>query len=385
MAKLKTKAWLLDSSLIKEVGELELREIILPELEPHQAYVKPYYGCWEANQEHAIARDPVDICIQRGEESVVPGNACVVQVYQIGSGVTKVKNGDICMTFGTIQSDDEGYPIKVIGFDAPNRMGSLAKITILDEQHLIPFEGAVPFTLAQWAAFSARFVSAWSNWRVALACWRAQMPHADAKDHFVCAWGGGVSLAELRLAKDASFNTIMIASDEARLEKIKAKGIIAIDRREFIDLNYDPIQFKKEPSLLEKYKDAEKRFLSRIKDLTDGRGISIFIDNIGAPVYRVSLKSLRREGVITTCGWKKGMAINLMRAIECINRNIHVHTHYATYDEVVDAIQYAIENNWMPTVEETAIYNWEDIPILAREYSEGRIASYYPVFRVNAE
>ncbi len=385
MSTLRTEAWVLESSLTKKEGELEKKEITLPKLTPHQAYVKPYYGCWEANQEHAISRDPVDICIQRGEPSVVLGNACVVKVHQVGSEVTKVKEGDICMTFGTIESDEDGYPIKVIGYDAPNRTGTMAKITILDDHHLIPFKGEVPFSLPQWAAFSARFVSAWSNWRVALACWRAQMPYAKPKDHYVCSWGGGVGLAEMMLAKDEGFQTIMIASKKDRLAEIQSKGIQTIDRNDFPNLNFNPYAFKKDPNLKERYKASEKQFLNRLHEMTNGKKVSIFVDNIGAPVFRATLKSLRRQGVIASCGWKRGMSISTMRAIECINRNTHVHTHYATYDEVVDAVQYAIKNNWMPTVEEAAIYKWDDIPALAEDYRSGSISSYFPVFEVNGE
>jgi NADPH:quinone reductase-like Zn-dependent oxidoreductase len=128
---------------------------------------------------------------------------------------------------------------------------------------------------------------------------------------------------------------------------------------------------------------SEKSFLDLVNEHTQGNGVSIFIDNIGLPVLRPTLKSLARQGVITTCGWKCGMEVSNVRALECINRHLHVHTHYASYAEGLEAVKAAEEIEWMAPVNADQIYNWDEIPQLVDDYAAERIASYFPIFAVN--
>ena len=111
-------------------------------------------------------------------------------------------------------------------------------------------------------------------------------------------------------------------------------------------------------------------------------GVSIFIDFIGLPVFRATLKTLARPGVITTAGWKEGMNPSTVRAIDCINWHTHVHTHYARYAEGAEAVEFAEKNDWMPPADDS-VYGWDEIPTLAREYAFGSIVSYFPLFQIN--
>jgi NADPH:quinone reductase-like Zn-dependent oxidoreductase len=313
---------------------------------------------------HAVNRDPTDICEERHEESVVIGNSGVVVVERVGPDVQSLREGDTCIVFSNGVWDEMGYPIKALAYDAPGTMGVLAKTMKLRERQLI----RVPkgsFSPQQWAAFSLRYITAWANWRVAYECWRSQMKGVPPEEVVVCAWGGGVSFAQLALARRFGCKTIMACSHPERLELLKANGIDTIDRRQFAD------------------DDFERGFLSAIAEKTNGKGVSIFIDNIGTPVHRITLKGLARQGVITTCGWKCGMRTQIARAIECISRHIHVHTHYANYQEGLDAVEFAQRHGWMPPMEER-VWGWDEIPTLFSEYAAGKISSYFPVFAVNA-
>lgn len=132
------------------------------------------------------------------------------------------------------------------------------------------------------------------------------MGHTKPQDVFVCAWGGGVSLAEVTLARWMGCQAAMVASTPERLALLQQLGIIPIDRR-----GLDNIAF-------------EEKLLDLVYTHTAGKGVSIFIDNIGAPVYKLTVKALARQGVIATSGWKHGAILPISRAMECINRHLYV-------------------------------------------------------------
>jgi NADPH:quinone reductase-like Zn-dependent oxidoreductase len=315
--------------------------------------------------DHAVRRSPIDVCELRGEDQVVLGNAGVVRVLEVGSNVTKIAPNDFGILFCNGVADMYGYPIKIFGYDAPRTVGVLAARTVLHETNIIPIPASSPLSMEQWAAFSLRYITAWANWRVAWGCFRVQMPEINPEDVHVWAWGGGVAVAELGLALAEGCRVAMMASRPERLKELRAIGIDAIDRRRF------------------RAEHMEKDFLEVVRERTNGRGVSILIDNIGVHPT-ANLKAMSRQGVIATSGWRNRTIFPLSRAAECQNRHLHVFTHYARYDEGCAAVDYALQHDWAPpTVSNT--YDWTEIPQLADDYSAGRIASYFPIFRVNPQ
>jgi NADPH:quinone reductase-like Zn-dependent oxidoreductase len=380
-----TEAWVLyaGSSRTPEVATLKREDYSFPDLTDHEALAEPLYGCWEANMTHALEREPIDICRRRNEPKVVLGNAGVVRILKVGRSVTKVREGDVCLFAPIGTWDASAFPIKVVGYDAPGTMGLLAKQVKLHENQVCPVVESTRHSLQQWAAFSLRYATAWSNWKVAHGCWRQQMTEEDCPAPFVWGWGGGVSLAELTLAKHFGCQTAMIASTDDRLALIREMGVRPVDRREFDDLSFDEERFESDTTYKRNYLKAEVAFLNMVRELTGGVGVSIFVDNIGTPVYRATLRALGRQGVVTTTGWKHGMTTRTNRAIECISRHIHVHTHGCKYSEGIAAMQFAEETGWLPPVE-SFVYDWADIPQLAHDYAAGKVSTYFPVYRVNA-
>ena len=381
-----TEAWVLyeGSSQTREVATLKREQYSFPDPTDNEVLAEPIYGCWEANMTHALERDPIDVCRRRHDPKVVLGNAGVVRILKSGSSVTKVKEGDLChiAPIGTL--DNFGFPIKVVGYDAPETMGLLAKQVKLHESQISPISKATKYSLRQWAAFSLRYPTAWSNWKVAYGCWRQQVTEDNCAFPFVWGWGGGVTLAELTLAKQYGCRTGMVSSNDSRLALIEGLGISPIDRRKFIGLDFDEPRFESDLVYKRDYLASERIFLNQVRELTDGAGVSIFVDNIGQPVYRATIRSLGRQGVITTTGWKRGMTLSSNRALECISRHIHVHTHGCKYSEGLAATQFAEETGWMPPIDNT-VYAWEDIPQLAHDYAAGKVDSYFPLYQVNAE
>src|SRR5262249_9744127 len=131
------------------------------------------------------------------------------------------------------------------------------------------------------------------------------------------------------------------------------------------------------------YLEAEEVFLNIVREHTEGQGVSIFIEYIGNPVLRATLKALAHRGVITTAGWKRGLKTSNVRALECMNWHIHVHTHYAPYAEGVAAVRFAEETGWLPPAGDNEVWSWENIPELARTYQAQGLTTYFPIFQVN--
>lgn len=381
---IKTDAWVLyeGSSHAPEVATLKREEYSFPDPTDNEVLAEPIYGCWEANMTHALERSPIDVCRRRHDQKVVLGNAGVVRILKRGKSVTNVHEGDVChfVPIGTL--DNFGFPIKVVGYDAPETMGLLAKRVKMHESQVSPISKVTKHSLSQWAAFSLRYATAWSNWKVAFGCWRQQMTEEDCPSPFVWGWGGGVALAELTLAKHYGCRTAMVGSNDNRLALIDKMGIRPIDRREFSGLDFDEQRFESDIAYKRGYLAAERIFLNQVKDLTEGAGVSIFVDNIGTPVHRATIMSLGRQGVVTTTGWKQGMMTSTNRALECISRHIHVHTHGCKYSEGVAATHFAEETGWMAPLD-NIVYDWEDIPQLAHDYAAGKVDSYFPIYQVN--
>lgn len=401
---LKTEAWVLHEGPLPAKGDrpqpprgsggsisdeaFRLETFEFPEPTGDDCLVEPLYGCWEGNFSHAIARVPVDICRQRGESKVVLGNSGVVRVLRPGPEVKALREGDVCLLVGTHIKDRYGYMKLAYAYDAPNTMGLMAKRSNVPERALMPVPRDSGFTLPQWAAFNLRYLTAWSNHRVAYGAWRLQVPEKLFPEGFpVWAWGGGVSYAQLTLAKmkDAA-RCVLITSSQARRELAARAGLETLDRSTYPDLSFHESRYDTDPEYAARYRDCEKRFVQEVRARTDGEGVAIFIDNIGTPVFRATLKALAREGVVTTCGWKKGMRLEILRAMECIARHTFIHTHYATRPEAEDAVRFACERGWMvPRDALGKIWEWNEVATLAESHMRDTIDSYFPIYRVNPE
>lgn len=381
----KTDAWVLYAGDGPDAGSTELvrEEFEFDDISSEEVLVRPLYGCWEGNMGHALHRKPVDIARQRGEEKLVFGNAGVVEVIDVGGDVDTVRVGDKAILFCNGIWDKYGYPKKIFGYDAPNTIGMLAKKSKVHQKQLIPVPSNSRYDLARWAAFSLRYITAWSNWRLAYGTLRLELNEEELPDPVVWGWGGGVSLAELHLARLQGCRAFQVSSREDRQKAAEDLGITAIDRNEFPKLNYDAKRYKTDPEYKAEYKESEDRFLSIVDDLTNGHGVNIFLDYVGSPVIRATLKAMARQGVLATAGWKEGMSLWFLRAVECIDRHQHIHTHYARYGEGVAAVRFAEAHEWLPTVDKR-IYTFDEIPELARDYDNGDF-TYFPVFSVNAE
>ena len=380
-----SNAWFLYAAGPAEIGkpaQLVREDFEFEDISDDEVLAEPVYGCWEGNMDHGLSRRPVDICRQRGEKRVIIGNAGVVRIAEVGSRVENLRAGQLGVVFSASIVDRFGYPEKMLAYDAPKTMGCLATRIKLKAREIAPVPENTKHSLAQWAAFSVRYITAWSNWELAYGTFRLLVGEDELPDPHVWGWGGGTTLAELDLARRHGCRTVMISGHDGRLEHIRRTGITALDRREFGEILFDEKRFAEDTSYRRAYGQAERTFLRAVADLTGGENVQIFIDYIGSPLFRATSKALGREGIITTAGWKQGMSITYLRASECIGRHQFIHTHYARYRQALAAMAYGEEHGWMPEVDER-IYGFDEVPELAARFRSGDVG-FFPVFSVNA-
>jgi NADPH:quinone reductase-like Zn-dependent oxidoreductase len=382
-----TDAWVLYAGPETETarqpipGELRRETFTFPDLDDDEVLVEPLYGSWEANLDHALSRNPVDICRQRREEKIVLGNGALVRVIERGRNVKSLGEGDVCMVMPFGKRDENGFAELVFAYDAPGTIGVMARRTKVHADNLVPLPSGSRHSLLRWTTYG-RYFTAWDNWKVASACWRAQLPHADPEKHLVFGWGGGTTLAELALAKREGFRVAMTASNDARLREIAELGITPVDRRRFPNLAYDEKRYRDDPEYRTAYKASEHVLLETIAELSDGKGVSIFLDNLGGGLYRATMRAIGRTGIVSTVGWKTGMRLWNLRATECINRRLHVHTHAWRHGDSETIRDFQEATDWIGP-EPTEVFDFDDVPKLADAYLHGRVETYFPIYRVN--
>jgi NADPH2:quinone reductase len=93
---------------------------------------------------------------------------------------------------------------------------------------------------------------------------------------------GGVGLIAVQWAKLLGLRVIGTVSTEAKAEVAKAHGC-----DEIIFYRHDDVP-------------------TRVRELTDGKGVTTVYDTVGKDTYEGSLKSLKRRGVLVGCGTASG-------------------------------------------------------------------------------
>ena len=374
-----TSAWVLvgdKSGLQPYADALQAKTIDLPALTSDSCLVETLCGSWEGNMDHALRADPVNICRQRKEPEVVLGNSGVVRVLKAGadSGLTA---GQTCLIYGAAETDEYGYMVKALAYDAPGTVGVLARRLVLPAANIIPMPDS-RHELLRWASFSVRYITAWGNLHAALRALRTQITETQLPTVHVGAWGGGTCYAEATLAQLLGHHASLITSSDSRLAALAAAGIHGIDRRGFTQLDFQEARYEQDAAYRAAYLEQEEAFMDAVHAATDGQGFHVIVDNIGTPIFRASLRALARGGVFATSGWKSGMRTSSFRAIETIQRHIHVHTHYATRTEAEAAAEFAETHDWLAPAPEQ-VWGWSEIPALAETFASGN-AGWFPVF-----
>ena len=124
-----------------------------------------------------------------------------------------------------------------------------------------------------------------------LTCWRMLKRQAPVKKGdvvLVVGTGGGVNSFAIQLAKSLGATVIALASTEEKEEKALALGAS-------LAINYH----------------ARPDWHKNVLRATDGEGVDIVVDNVGAETFSKSIKSLKKGGSLVTVGNSSGPIVEI--------------------------------------------------------------------------
>lgn len=266
------------AAVLREHGGLEAVEVgEMPE---------PLAGPGEVVVEvRAAALNHLDIWVRRGGRVQLPmphvlGSDAAGVVAELGPGVTGVEVGDAVLVnpwlccgvceFCLRGEQSECIDPGIIGMARP---GVFAERVVVPAANLVPKPPAMSFEHA--ACLGIAYTTAWR-----MLMTRARLrPGETVLIHGI---GGGVAQAGLLLARHAGAEVLVTSSSDAKLARARAMGAHA-------GINY-----------------SKADVAQRVAQLTDGRGVDIAFDAVGAATWPLDFQVVRRGGRIVLCGITTG-------------------------------------------------------------------------------
>lgn len=151
--------------------------------------------------------------------------------------------------------------------------GGLAEFTVAPARNLLRVPDGIPF---EKAAVPAAYCTAW-RMLVTAGGLRA------GEDVLVVGASGGVGTAAVLIAKMAGARRVIaVVGGPEKARRAASLGAVAIDHRE------------------------HATWSERVLEITDGAGVHVAADPVGAPTWVQTIRSLRRGGRMTICGASGG-------------------------------------------------------------------------------
>ncbi|MDQ2052687.1 zinc-binding dehydrogenase [Natronolimnohabitans sp. A-GB9] len=229
----------------------------------------------------AAALNHLDVWTRRGlptldlEMPHIPGSDGAGVVVETGEDVTRFEEGDhvaVSAGVGDLRMDDPTLDpnFHIIGEHVP---GVHSEYTAISEDNLIPVPEHVDWEVAGSSAL------------VFQTAWRMLIDRADleaGEKVLVLGASGGVGHAALQIADYAGAEVYATGSTEEKLEYAKEHGADYV-------CNYE-----------------EENFAKWVRSETDGAGVDVVVEHVGAPTWQDSIKSLAKGGRLVTCGGTGG-------------------------------------------------------------------------------
>lgn len=270
------------AAVIREHGGpdvLRMEDVPEPRIRPDQILVDV----------RACALNHLDTWVRRGIPGMtfamphVLGNDIAGVVREVGPLVRNVAPGDaVLLAPGVscgacpqcLSGDDNlcaSYDILGYGID-----GGYAEHVAAPARNAHPIPAGLDFEQA--ASIPLTFLTAWH-----MLVGRARVKAGE--DVLVLAAGSGVGVAAIQIAKLIGARVIATASTDEKLER--ARGLGADET-----VNYE----------------AHADFHKAVRRLTDGKGVEVVVEHVGAATWERSVASLARNGRLVTCGATTGYA-----------------------------------------------------------------------------
>jgi NADPH:quinone reductase-like Zn-dependent oxidoreductase len=229
----------------------------------------------------------LDIWVRKGRKGVelpmphILGSDAAGVVAQIGADVGDVKVGDEViinpgLSCGRCEYCNRGEESLCASFGIVglNRPGTFAEYVAVPAANVAPKPAHLSFDEA--GAFVLSYLTAW----------RMLMTRAELKTGqtvLIHGIGGGVALCALNLAKITGAEVIVTSSSD---EKLARAAEIGADHT----INYNVVE----------------DVAVYVKELTNGRGVDVIIDTVGAATWPIDFSAVCRGGKIVLCGVTTG-------------------------------------------------------------------------------
>jgi NADPH:quinone reductase-like Zn-dependent oxidoreductase len=206
-------------------------------------------------------------------------------VAEAGSNVTAFKPGDRVVINGTMSSgkslasmtgwDNRDPEFSILGEHVD---GTYADYISIPARNCLLIPAGVDYGLA--AAASLVYLTAWHS-----LVTRGNLRYGERV--LVVGAGGGVNVASIQVAKLLGAEVYVVASNAEKAERARALGADhAVDR-------------------------STQDWGKAVYALTGKQGVDVVVDNVGAPTFAASLRSLRMGGRLLTVGNTAGPKLEL--------------------------------------------------------------------------
>ncbi len=257
-----------------------------PEVLRYTDFPEPTIGAQEVLvRVRACALNHLDLWIRRGLPGRpipfphIPGSDISGEVAKVGESVKNVRVGDKVLLAPGLSCGQCAQCIagrdnfcKEYTLFGSGVHGGCAEFVKSPAANVIPIPGNLTFEEA--AAIPLVFLTAWH-----MLFYRAHIQPAE--EVLVIAAGSGVGSAAIQIAKATGARVIATAGSEPKLRKAKELGADEV--------------------LLH-----EGEFAREVKRLTNGRGVDVVFEHVGAATWDQSVFSLAVGGRLVTCGATTG-------------------------------------------------------------------------------
>jgi len=281
----------------------------------------------------AAALNHLDVWTRRGLPGIdldlphTPGSDAAGVVREVGADVTRFEQGDhVAVTAGVACGDCEfcrhGEPSMCVSYHilGEHVPGVHAEEVAVPEDNLVPVPDDVDWSTAGSASL------------VFGTAWRMLVDRADlgpGESVLVLGASGGVGHAAVQIADYLGAEVFATASTEQKLD-------YAVDCGADHAVDYTSVDFADE-----------------MRDLTDGRGVDVVVDHVGAETWRDSLASLAKGGRLVTCGATTGPnpATDINRIFW--NQLAVIGSTMATPGQFDDVLELVWDGTFEPRIRET--------------------------------
>ncbi len=241
-------------ALSEDVGSVCLREVELPDPEPHEVQVRL----------KACGINFTDLLMIKGQYQFkppipfTPGSEAAGDVAAVGRDVQGIKEGDAVV--------------------AAMRYGGYSEAVNVPAESVQPIPGTMSYAKA--AVYKNAYLTAYVSLvrRGYLAAGETLLVHGAT---------GGVGMAAVDLGKQLGATVIATGGRDDKLAVVKARGADHV-------INYTQAD------------GTLGGFREKVKELTDGRGADVIFDPVGGDVFDESMRCINWNGRILPIGFTSG-------------------------------------------------------------------------------